>query len=607
MMKVDLVGRISNIPLGLNRPLLPLFEAVINSIHAINALKRRDGRIDIQVYRDESQPLLPNITHDTRPITGFKVTDNGIGFDAENFESFTTSDTKHKPGAKGIGRFMWLKAFDQVQVSSIYADNGSRYKRSFDFKLTNAGVENETLDDAPKDSKRTTEVHLMSYKDRYKKVCPKHLEQIAERIIEHCLIYFLSDNCPQIGITDGHSYYDLNEHFSLHVQSNTNTVSFKIKNDEFRLIHLRLYFGHEKNHQAHLCGNERVVESLDLGKRIADLNAKLSDSNGNVFKYAACVTSSYLDENVNVERTGFNIPKEEDGLYGDTVTLDELETAILKEVKKYLSPFLKPVQEEKATRINRFIETQAPQYRSTVKYMPEALEHISPDWSDDRLEIELHKMKSKFNADLKEQTQHLINTTTNDIENVDEFLSEYNKLLSKISDLSTDQLAEYVLYRKSIISLLEKSLHLKPTDKYLLEEAIHRIIFPMRTTSDEIDYEKQNLWLIDERLSYHYFLSSDKRLDQMEVIGSDSAERPDLVVFNKALAYAEDEDLSSVVIVEFKRPMRNDYKEDDNPFEQVIRYITNIRTSKSLDKDGRQIRVNESTPFYVYIVVPEKV
>lgn len=234
--------------------------------------------------------------------------------------------------------------------------------------------------------------------------------------------------------------------------------------------------------------------------------------------------------------------------------------------------------------------------------MPEALEQISPDWSDDRLEIELHKMKSKFNADLKEQTQHLINTTTNDIENVDEFLSEYNKLLSKISDLSTDQLAEYVLYRKSIISLLEKSLHLKPTDKYLLEEAIHRIIFPMRTTSDEIDYEKQNLWLIDERLSYHYFLSSDKRLDQLEVIGSDSAERPDLVVFNKALAYAEDEDLSSVVIVEFKRPMRNDYKEDDNPFEQVIRYITNIRTSKSLDKDGRQIRVNESTPFYVYII-----
>jgi len=610
MMKVDLVGRISNIPLGVNRPLLPLFEAVINSIHAIHALKKPDGHIDIHVYRDEAQPLLPGVTHDTRPITGFMVTDNGIGFDEENFESFTTSDTKHKKGAKGIGRFMWLKAFDQVKISSIYADNGTRYKRSFDFKLSNAGVENETVDDAPKDAKRKTEVHLIAYKDRYKKVCPKHLELIAERIIEHCLIYFLSDNCPQIGISDGHSYYDLNEHFSLYVQGNTDTISFKIKTDAFKLVHLRLYFSNEKNHQAHLCGNERVVESLDLGKRIADLNARLSDNDGKLFKYAACVTSDYLDENVNVERTGFTIPKEDDGLYEDVVTFDELESAILKEVKKYLEPYVKPVREEKVERVNRFIETKAPQYRATVKYMPDALDHIAPDVPDDKLEIELHKLRYKFNIEIKEQTQQFINSTINDIGNIPEFLTEYNALISKISDLSTDQLAEYVLYRKSIISLLDKSLALTETGKYPLEEAVHRIIFPMITTSNEIDYEQQNLWLIDERLSYHHFLASDKPLKTVEVINTDSQLEPDLLIFNKALAYAEaPAPFSSVVVVEFKRPMRNEYTGDENPFEQVIRYITNIRSSKALDRRGRPIPVNDNTPFYAYIIcdITEKV
>lgn len=609
MMKVDLVGRISNIPLGVNRPLLPLFEAVINSIHAIQVTKRKDGEIDITVSRDETQALLSETMNDTRPVTGFTITDNGIGFDPENFESFTTSDTKHKPGAKGIGRFMWLKAFELVEISSVYAENGSRYKRTFDFKLTNEGIENDSVDDATGEEPKT-EVRLIAYKERYQKTCPKHLELIAERLIEHCLIYFLSDNCPLITMTDGRSYINLNEHFSLNVKGNTNTVSFSVKNENFKLVHLRLYFSNEKNHQAHICGNDRVVESLDLGKRITDLNAKLSDTDGKLFKYAACVTSPYLDANVNQERTGFNIPYEDEGLYQDVATFDEIESSILKEVKKYLEPFLKPIREDKAERVNHFVETKAPQYRSTIKYMPDALDSISPDVPEEKLEAELHKLRYRFNIEIKEQTQNLINSTVGDIINVEEYLTEYNELLSKISDLSTDQLAEYVLYRKSIISLLDKSLQLKSTNKYLLEEAVHRIIFPMRKSSNEVDYEQQNLWLIDERLSYHYFLSSDQRLDQLEVIDSDSPERPDLVVFNKALAYAESQaPFSSIVIVEFKRPMRNDYKVDDNPFEQINRYINNIRASKAVDTAGRPIRVDERTPFYVYIIcdITEKV
>jgi hypothetical protein len=55
--------------------------------------------------------------------------------------------------------------------------------------------------------------------------------------------------------------------------------------------------------------------------------------------------------------------------------------------------------------------------------------------------------------------------------------------------------------------------------------------------------------------------------------------------------------------------MRNDYKVDDNPFEQVNRYINNIRDAKAVDSTGRPIRVDERTPFYVYIIcdITEKV
>ena len=68
-------------------------------------------------------------------IKAFYVKDNGIGFNKNNFDSFCTAEStyKFKKGGKGVGRFFWLKAFDKVEIESIYADNGSKILRHFDF------------------------------------------------------------------------------------------------------------------------------------------------------------------------------------------------------------------------------------------------------------------------------------------------------------------------------------------------------------------------------------------------------------------------------------------------------------------------------------------
>jgi hypothetical protein len=47
----------------------------------------------------------------------------------------------------------------------------------------------------------------------------------------------------------------------------------------------------------------------------------------------------------------------------------------------------------------------------------------------------------------------------------------------------------------------------------------------MRTTSDDVPFEQQNLWIIDERLTFHYFLSSDQPLSTIRVIESGSESR----------------------------------------------------------------------------------
>ena len=155
-----------------------------------------------------------------------------------------------------------------------------------------------------------------------------------------------------------------------------------------------------------------------------------------------------------------------------------------------------------------------------------------------------------------------------------------------------------------MLEFLEKSLKLQDSGKYSREEVIHRVIFPLKSTSDEVTHDQHNLWIIDEKLAYHQYLASDKPLNKIEPINSDFDSRPDLLIFyNSAFATTDDESpyTSGVVIFEFKRPMRDDYSEKENPISQVLGYVKQIKR-KRRQKDGRLFQIPPSTPFYCYII-----
>ena len=100
----------------------------------------------------------------------------------------------------------------------------------------------------------------------------------------------------------------------------------------------------------------------------------------------------------------------------------------------------------------------------------------------------------------------------------------------------------------------------------------------MKLTSDDINYEQQNLWIIDEKLSYHSYMASDLSLKKIKSTEIEGLERPDLIVFNTPFAFVEDSPpFASIVIIEFKRPQRNDYPDDDSPITQVYDYVRKIR------------------------------
>jgi len=71
------------------------------------------------------------------------IKDNGIGFDDQNFEAFSTSDTTYKAsrGGKGIGRFMWLAAFERAEIESGFRANGQMKVRRLTICTRGTGIE----------------------------------------------------------------------------------------------------------------------------------------------------------------------------------------------------------------------------------------------------------------------------------------------------------------------------------------------------------------------------------------------------------------------------------------------------------------------------------
>ena len=142
-MKIDFKGRIANVTLPASKPLLPMFEAVINGIDAVEDAGASPGTVTVSVQRDNSQQVMTlEGKMPSRPIQNFIIRDNGIGFTQQHFDSFETSDSTLKidRGAKGIGRFLWLKVFGEVRVESIFVDDGKCFKRTFCFSLARNGV-----------------------------------------------------------------------------------------------------------------------------------------------------------------------------------------------------------------------------------------------------------------------------------------------------------------------------------------------------------------------------------------------------------------------------------------------------------------------------------
>ncbi|MEQ8241790.1 ATP-binding protein [Fulvivirga sp.] len=607
----NIANRVRNTKLPRTKPLMPLFEVISNSIHAINEARRKSqfnekGEIRIKIIRNGDPKVLSELEEiDEYPINSLEIVDNGIGLNDENLQGFVEADTDHKLdiGGKGVGRFVCLKAFDKLIIDSHYKSLNSLFSRTFEFRNTREGFhdfkENESKGEI------RTKIVLSKFKEEYQKHAPRALMDVAREVVLHFQLYFISGEHPKIIIENQNNVLvDLENLFKTEFKSDIREKEFHVAENDFKLYLTKSFKA--QSHRMHFCAHYRSVKDEGLASRIVDLGKySIKTEEGN-FYYQAFIVGDKLDQHVDLERVGFTFPTEEEEQLFDELTLSNIRNNAIEVMEELLSEYLSEVREAKMEKYRPTINEEMPQYRSVLNYRSDAVKKLPPNMSKQKLDIELYKIEADWKTEIRELGIKLLDEKK-DITNLDQYKEKYEKFLTEFNEIGQSELARYVVHRKSVIDLLDDLLNQNDEEKFSDEDIVHSIFFPIRSSSDEVPFDKQNLWLIDERLSYHSFLASDKRFEKIKEIELDSSDRTDLLIYNDALAFSDSQKppFSSFTIVEFKKPMRNDYQDYDpkrNPLEQTEKYIEALLEGKVKDRNGRFVNVDNNTPFYAYIV-----
>ncbi len=614
MLRTNLRGQIRQTQLPKWKALLPLFEAVMNSFQAIQDAKSdRRHRVTIVVRRDDDL-----LGENNAPIVGFEISDTGIGFTDENFDSFNTAYSEHKydRGGKGLGRFMWLKAFETVHVRTTFQaqdgdDEPSSWLRDFEFGFDyDPDAASATQIDS---NPAVTTIKLKGFLSPYREQCPVDIEVLAQRLAEHFILVLMQPECPEVEIHDGGTKLSLNKVFNENFQRGGRSEKFEIAGRSFRIDGFRLHSPRASKHRLIYAANSRAVITERLDQFIPNFVGRLQDEKGDSFVYLAVVQGDYLNDRVNNFRTDFDMLQEEqDDGQGDLLQAEDLRRSDIREeclafVQRDLADLIDSLNAAKAKRIRDYVRTEAPQYKPLLRYLEEFISSISPTASKMDMELALHRELHQREVNLKREGSRILTEAAKQ-DNYEGYRKRLSEFMERSNELGVSALAQYISHRKIIIELLEKALsNDKRTGKYPLEEAVHNILFPMRATDQDILYSQQNLWIIDERLNFHSFIASDRPLNSHIDFESDSRKRPDLFIFDRKIAFSEKPDdgmpLNSITVIEFKRPQRNDYTGDDNPLRQVFEQVQLIRGGQFKDDNGRPLSVaGDKIPAFAYVV-----
>lgn len=583
----------------------PVIELIVNAIQAMPPGEGANGRIDVTVLRAQDLGLFDLVP----AVDGFAVRDNGVGFTKTNRDAFDELYTANKltQGGKGFGRFTCLKYFDRLHVESDFRQGDTMLHRTFDMGVENDIIVGETIGASEAKHPGTT-VTISGI--RAIKLQDRGVDIIARSLVEKLLPYLVDTTvpCPRIVVQDvgGANAVVLNDYLSggdghiseMEVAAPVFTLPAADGAREFLVRVFKFYSPRSQKSKISLVAHRREVTDVTIQTYVPEFadefhDASLPADGGRDRNYIvkAYVYGSYLDENVSLERGAFHFGRDTDLLLG--VTQAQIESAAADITREAMGEDISTRRERKQKRIDAYVANEAPWHASVAAEADFSSLPMNP--SD--TEIEIHLQRHKHAVEIRTRSEVATILAKPDMSALSEQVA---KVLAQISQTSKNDLAHYVSMRKCVLDLFRKSLERDEHGRYRSEGEVHDIIVPRRKDSDDLDYDDHNLWILDERLNFADYLTSDLPMNGPQ------SDRGDVTIFNHKVAFrGENEASNPIIIFEFKRPLRHDFanaSSDDDPVEQVVRYVRRFRSGDFQTPEGRDIIVTETTPFYGYVV-----
>lgn len=567
--------------------MLPVLEAISNAIDSINARFgdkfKEKGTIEI---------CINNINDPTKILV--RVTDNGIGLTDENYTSFKTpfSGYKLKQKGRGFGRFISFKVYSRVIYLSRYEFFADSRWRAFRFDI-NQEPEFIFQDTKPDFTESGLCVEfsqpLIDWRDLIRSI---EQNEIIEIIGSHFLPYFLYRGLPKITIQfDGSAAEDITDHFKdVFIQFDSGDFKCEIDGVEETLTYSLTRITKNRQFKSHcllLSAADRIVGfPRDLTNKLGQ--SHFLDENSKPYIVVAVVRGEAFENRLNDPRTNITLSAK---------TIESIVSSISDAIQSREKGQIEKIKSEQSSDLNEALK-ENPILRLGLrgKSINDYVSAKPNHWKAEQFVSDLAVERFRATADLTKQ----ITAAANDPIDYERKIKD---IVEKLDSGKKEALAEYVIHRKNIISLVESARKFHNDGKRSPEDTIHELVFRRFSDNVQTGYFEHNLWLIDDALSFLPYISSDRSMHgKGRKIGDKVT---DLVFFDDSMLLG-DEDGTTLTIVEFKRPSRDDYRFGNvksDPVEQVIETVENALAAGGITKtDGSHISLSSVVRRFAFII-----
>lgn len=524
---VDLKGAMGLLRQSKNL-LAPIFEAITNSFEAIS---------EKEFFGDEKPSIqidfyFTGLFNNTRNFSHVEITDNGVGFDNKSFQRYKTLLDKSK-GYKnrGSGRIQFLHRFGRVEISSIFFDKESYFKRTF-FSNQNSLASNENISPVEANSSGTS-IILRDFKSSSKNnesLDGISIEEVQSAIKNKFLLklYLDKSKAPEIIIK-----FFKNGAFENEVIINADGIPAPTNEGVLKIEYLKiigeisndiiwqatgnvekLNWAHWKLPEMDLSENGIFLCSKNVAiQQVPFIKIKKYEIISG-FRHLTVVYGDYLDkaENVNDAVDRFTIPLQKDvereateniffDKEGEYIFIDEIEDR----VKKILPEIYTEIKELKKEQDHRV------EYYAELHGIPKEIAdsaNIDISDTDEKIVEKIFKKQAekvaKDSYKIQQLYESLIDLSPTD-EKYQQFLEEKGfELLELIPLQNKNELSRYVIRREMVTKILGLILRNTLTSQNKIREKgersdkeglIHDLVFKRKQKNTD---GLNDLWILSE-------------------------------------------------------------------------------------------------------------